>query len=510
MLPIDEDNTELRVYWTDGADSDIDETNEPIFGTVDPDVTIPAADVASLSFNERLAQRKDGGDIEFYNDGGQYTAAITSGDRIEVHVDFAIPQLASWGDSAWGDKTWGGQRIVWTCWVRDRDLARESASDQRLIASCEDFVFGIMSKRFTDLDVTGTQFGGALSRLLVTDAPETRLSVDYSLTNRIDATFAGSNLLDAVNQTLTQADVLAWAHGDMMVAKPIGDQQPKFTVQPSDIGLFEVGETDDQLVNFVRVDGGTAMSLDYTWPFGGFDEHTGWEVIDSETTKRYWMPVRKSEVAALKFYTERISEDSLTVRINYVPEAQRDPNEPTPEQNRQSDLARRQLTHDSISKSGWTEFQMPDHQLHTDRPFVIIESDGEEGQRIAVADDGQGGAVPIYQLYFPYNIVRPDLDPSSIDEYHRREERVVDDQIDSFDEAHAVARQHINHYSSPDQVVHTRADSLRTHMLRPGDVVKLDFPDEHAVGEYVVIERSSNYDGVQLDTDLALQDLSSI
>lgn len=509
MLHINESGTELHVYRSSGTDADL-EADTTLLDAESPDTVIPAADVESIQFNERLAQRKDDGRIVLNNPDGQYTDAVISGDRIEVHIDYTIPELETWGDGAWGDATWGGERLVWTCWVRDRDLTHDAAGFEMMTIDAEDFVFGLLGERFTDLSFENDELGGVLSALLTTDAPSLFLSVNHEIEETVDATFAGTNLLDAVNHTLGQGEMLAHGYRNMLVAEYITERVPTFEITGDDVGLFDIEETDDQLVNFVRVDGGTARGLDHQWPPDGPSERTDWATVGGDDYHRFWMPATKSEIASFKLWTETVSEDSLTVRINHVPESLRESGEPVPKRSSRTDLAQRQLSHEFIADGGWTEFLMSDHNLHTERPLVIIESSGEDGQRVALADGGGGGVVPVYQSYYPYNIVSRETDSSSVSKHRRREDRIVDDEIQSFNEARAVAREVISHHGTPDQQIHTTAASRRMHMLRPGQVVTLDFPDESIVGDYIVTERSADYTELLLETELTLQQASTV
>lgn len=513
MLHIDPDGTELHVYQTDGADATLDDPAVRA-SDLDADVVVPAEHIESADVSERLNERKDAGTIAIHNPDGIYTDAITTGDRFEFWVRFRIAYLDAWGDGAWGDGAWGGQRAVWTGWVGDRTLERLSPGQRRLILECDDFIFGVLGERITDVDVPGGQAVGSLVSMLETEAPEIRLAADPALDRQIDAHFSGTDLFDAVDTVMRRARVAARGHRDMMIVAPITADEvtPRFTITgDGDITTVDNRESDVDLVNAVRIDGGRTASLDASQ-----EEFNHWERVftpddtppedpdedpgPDEVANRIIFPVRtrKSEVAEIHLYTRNVSDDRLTVRLQAD-----DPNVELDD--RQSDIAQRTLATQFISREGWTNFLMPSHTLPEPNPRVIVESDGELGHFLGVGLDG-----PMHRVFYPYNVVTRQEDQSSIDDHRHRAHRITDDTITRFEEAHAIAEEVLDHQSRPDSVVHTTAESLRAHMLRPGQVVELDFPDEAAVGEYLVLERSFEYDGTTAMADLSLREVASV
>ena len=518
MLTIDPDGTELHIYQTDGADADL---TDPAVSApeIDPDVIVPAADIESVDFSERLHDRKDAGSIALHNPNGAYTDAITAGDRFELNLVFAIDYLDVWGERAWGDGSWAGQRITWTGWVGDRTLERLTPGQRRIVLECEDFVFGVLGEAITDADVRGGQAVGALVEILETERPEIRLAASPELDRPIEARFAGEDLFDALDAVMGRGQLAAWGERDMLVVAPVRveDVSARFTVEGSDITTIDNRESDADLVNTVRIDGGRTASLDAAQE--NFDH---WERVNTpeivtdpddpdfdpdadipspdEVANRivFHARTRKSQIAEIHLYTRNVSDDRLTVRI------QQDEHE-VPIEERQSDIAQRTLATQFISREGWTTFLMPSHTLPEPNPRVIVESDGELGHFIGVGLEG-----PMHRIFYPYNVVTRQEDQSSIDTHRKRVQRITDETITTFEEAHAIAEEVLDHHTRPEQVVHTTADSLRAHMLRPGQVVALDFPDEAAVGEYIVLERTLSYDGTLAQTDLSLQEVASV
>lgn len=497
--------------------------------TTTANFTVPADDIQRVDASVRAGQRKDSGTITLTNDNGTYTSGgkeIRSGDRLQVWTTLE-DDIDAWGEpnlggavggwggeygriewggggtpsKSWGSGAWGGRHDRWSCLVRDRtaDLRSPSISDLQL--KCEDFVFGLANKRlvfnhFDDTQISGTD-DSIVDTIVDNEAPEIDKSRIETFTETTDANFDGVTLLDALKAMSDRADAVMRGRKKGLVLTDLSSISSSFDLSGTEIGRLTTKETDQGLANEVRVDGGTATDQDASQ-----ETQDTYTTVTNTSRATFRVDTRKSQIAEIEIWTKKTgSNDSVIVRLQ-----KDDAGSPIAPDNRKSDIDSVTLSHEFLDDDGFTTFQFGEHTLPEPRPWVIIESDGTNGQDIGTDSNGN----VTYKSKYPYNITTRDTNYASIQTYRKREHRIKAKSVQTFDEAREIVFEYLDHESVPEKTVEVPADSARTHRLTPLDVVTLDFPRELATGDYIVIERSDIFEGTTLDSTLTLQEVDSV
>jgi len=161
-----------------------------------------------------------------------------------------------------------------------------------------------------------------------------------------------------------------------------------------------------------------------------------------------------------------------------------------------------------LSAGDFTTFLLPDHDLApADNPYLIIEADGPDGQ--VVGTDGNG--TPTYRAEYPYPLIASSVDGPSQREYRRRDVRTRDDQLDTLRAVQDKSESVVRHRAEPATTISAAARTLDAHNVAPGDGVELSgFGAVNANGTYLCLDRSTEYEGTLLSTELTLQDITTV
>lgn len=473
-----------------------------------PDFTIPEEDIASVSFSERLGQQKDEGTVEVHNHDGDYSPSLSdnelrSGDRLQFWIT-SEHGVENWGDESWGDGVWGGESDEWTAWIRDRKFVRHSPSISTIELTCEDFVFGVMSKRrvynhFEDTQASGTS-DSVLETVLDNEATEIGQDKIEAITENVNINSDGKTLLDVIIDLAGRADAYMYSRKTDLAWKSIGGINTDRELQGDDISAFENTDTDSGMVNRVRVDGGRSRGID--------DEQltqTAYTTVTADSRLEFQIETRKIALERLELWTKTTgSEEDITVRIQKSNEAGDGPIAPD---DTTSDIDSRTLSHEFLSSDDFTTFIFgKDHELPEPDPWIIVETDGDTGQDIGV--DGSGD--PAYKAWYAYNITVRKTSQSSRRKYRLREERIKEKGAQSLEEALEIANAKLDHDSVPESKVKTEPESDYAKFLRLGDAVSMSFDRENVSGDYVVAERDLEYLPGRAEITLTLQEVSTI
>lgn len=471
-------------------------------GSETTDFKIPVEDIQGVDHSMRIGKRKDSGNIALSNDEGQYSDEneITSGDELRFWVTMA-DYIVEWGERSWGDGAWGGERDRWTAMVRDREFEYISPGISNLKITCEDFVFSVASKRTVFNSYEDTQISGTSDSLLESLIDNNAAEIGKDRIDEISATTSmtidGTKLHDVFNEIADRADAVMSQRRNDLIFKEVSSITPKFDLLGTEIGRLSTRETDTGLVNEVRVDGGESHSVDDEQPTQ--DTYT---TVTSDNRATFQVSTRKSAISRIEIWTRSTgSEESVTVRIQ-----KDDGGAPVDVTDTSSDIDSVTYDHRFVSNDDFTTFILNEHTLPEPNPWIIVETDGSEGQDIGT--DSSGNVA--YRSYYSFDITVREVSRSSINKYRRREGRINADAVSSVKEANDIAHARLDHDSVPEHTVQAEADSSRVHQLVPADVVTLDFPREKAVGDYIVTERSDTYDGSLLETTITLQEVSSL
>jgi hypothetical protein len=308
--------------------------------------------------------------------------------------------------------------------------------------------------------------------------------------------------LDVLSQDLAPAgDAIIAQQGADLIFRPIQAITPQFTLSPDDLHTpISVERVDDDLINRVRIDGGTDAALDAEQP-----NQSATVRVDDSTRRIFQIETRKSEIDSIELFTDPDpnATEGLVVRL----QAARNGSAVDPT-DAESDITRRELAPDFLAQSGLTTFTMPDHDLApAENPFIIVEGAGSVGHDIGVDSNN----TVTFRSFHPFPLVARVADSGSVTEFRRRDLRRRDDQLENEQAVEDAAQSPLRHRTEPKRRLTATAATPRAHQLRPGQAVSVsDIPVSDVSGEYIVTERGTNFDGTQLQTDLTLEDADTL
>lgn len=444
--------------------------------------------LVGVSVTETAQDALDSGTIELdTTDHGLNSPRIRSGDRLELDV-----QLDS--ESA--------RSRFWTAIARDVTSTLEAGDISSVEIEATDFPFTVLSFRNADGGFEGVDAGAVLDSLVADDAPEVGRSQIQTVGVTVNIEVAGRKLLDVLSQKIAPlGDAVVAADGTDLVFKSLRKASLKHALSPTDLlAPINVQHVDDELINRVRVDGGSNHKIDDKQ----LTQSSKTRVTES-TRVTTQIETRKSEVARVQIFTfpDANSQDNLIVRLQAARNGS-----PVAVGDRESDIARRVLAPPFLANGDFTEFQLPAHRLAPDQnPFIIIEASGPTGHEIGV--DGSG--TPTFKSEFPYPLVAFSEASQSQAKYRRRDLREKDETLQNEQSVKDRAAATLKHRSEPATRVTASAESKRAHRLRPADAVRLtEFPPAGVSGKFLLTSRQSDLTENLLRTELTLVDASTI
>jgi len=468
-----------------------------------PDFTIPYGDVESIDLTERISDTKDQGTIHLHNGDGTYTDELVSGTRLDVTIETGA--MKSWGSTPWGSGGWGGSLLLWTALVRDREFTYLGPNRSRLTLDCEDYVSSVLGFRqvfdeWISESITGPS--GVLRDVIRTEA-RTEILTDRIASIPSDTTTLraeGMDALDLVGSLARRAGAVFYGDRTSLVFEPLSEKTPLFDLVGADVGPLSNREIDQGLVNQIRVNGATDSRID--------DEQLvqdSYATVSENSRKSFRVDTRKSSIDKLEVWTNRSgSHDSLRVRVQKDDGTGSGPIAPDDDT---SDIVNRSLSYEFLDDDGYTTFQFGENTLPEPGPWVILETDGANGQRIGVQSST---GTPAYRSYYAYQVTVQQTDRASRDAHRRREDTKNAPAAESIEAANEIAHEVLDHDAEPEHEVKFDAHSLRTASLTIGDPVRLDFAREQAVGDYIVTERETSIENGLVDTTLSLQEISTV
>ncbi len=472
-----------------------------------PDFVVPSRDIHQISIKKRLKALKDKGSIKLDNTAGKYANGLGYGESYGLH--YGAPNPITTGDKIVVRTRLEGEESLTDRWTAiAHPPSYQSGPGNRTIEfKASDFVFQVLSWRvyfnaFEDRQISGSE-DAILETVLDDKAPEIGQSQIEDVGETTDFFADGTGLFTIVEELAAQGDAILANDGEDLVFKRISDIPVEFDLArgaAGDISDYEVAGSDDELANWVRVDGGTGTAIG--------DEQTtqdSYQTVSESSRFTHQLSTRKSEIDRLELWTRTTgSGEDVTVRLQ-----KDDGGAPVAPGDRQSDIARRTLASQFIDDEGFTTFIFPEHTLPEPSPWIIIETDGSSGQDIGI--DSSTGE-PAFKAYFPFPLNVRTSDRESMDEYRRREVRLKNDQLGTRTATQAQAQSTLEHRSEPRQTLSADALSVRAHNLNPGEAVGVDFPKDRARGTFLVTEANDTYQGEsnRLATSLELQEAGSL
>lgn len=462
------------------------------------DYEIPGIDLNVVDISSRAGPLRDSAKLRIDNQGGKYTDTIDHGDRLRFTANTTAAVNEGFGVGGFGEGPFGSTlEHFWTGMVRPYSITGRGGDLFEFAVDGQDYVQAILGMRrvygaWEDAKIVGQ--GGILNSVLSDEAPEIDQSQLPDLDARTDIFVSGAKLMDFVGELAERAGVIVSSDRRALRFDHPSSIQAAFELQPRDHHTLEFKSKDDNLVNSVRIDGGQDHE-----PGGSQTTQSAYQTVTETSRLHQRLTHWKSQIDRIEVWTRPTgSEESVTVRL------QKDQGgAPIAPGAKKPDLARKKLAHHFLAQDGYTTFKLPDHDIPGDDPWILIETDGSQGQDIGV--DANGNATYKSHFLYPVNVNIPD--PTSQTEYGLREDRLKDDSITTFTAAEDLAEAHLQQYSTPTETLSFRANSERADRLAAGSVLQLDYPRMGARGMYVVTERQSTLDGGRILNDLALRRL---
>lgn len=491
-------------------------------GADTPSESIPGTDITSAEITRRIQGWKDSAAFTVDNAAGTYTDTISTGDKLEFVGEDVPPgphhDTPHYGRTRYGESTYGGgiasRAVEWAGLAPVPDLTEEGRDQITLsLSNAPGFVFEILSFRRPfatyedrtlaedETDLTGDS-SAIVNDLVRRHTPE----IDRSGIADIDATvsesIAGDDMLEAVMDLAERGDAILASEGETLIFQAVDDLHRQFDLKPRDHDTLTVGGSENSLANDWRLIGGEDVDLDESQ-----------ETVDSYTTitdsarVTHQLDPEKLRLKFVSLWTRDTgTEESIRIRIQRPNADNTGPRDPD---NDRLDIENAQLSHEFLADDGWVDrgWQFRQNVL-PDSPWLILETDGPDGQDIGVDANG----TPAFKTFYPYEVAAKQRDQDSIDTHRLREETYTDNDVIDFESGRDLIAGKLRHNNEPERTISFEAESLRAHQLQPADVITIDKPRLSVSGEWVVTERNDAFDGSSntLRTGLTLQSVDSV
>lgn len=474
----------------------------------DADYIISGKDIDAFSISERANELKDSAKISVDNYDGVHTGKLDHGDRIEFWAEGELSAESQdrYGETKYGKGTYSGGLVrQWTGMVRNYTVSNDGGPAFSIDADAEDFVYAVLGARRHYASYRGDSLAGSSSAILNTalrqDAPEIDRSELKSVGVNTDIPWNGKPLLDLLNECLERGDAVAYADGTTLHFHEPGGVVPEFTASSESgdwFGGASVKSNDDELINQLRVNGGSSPDLD--------DElaKAGTMTATESTRATAQVQTRKSEIDYIEIWTDRTgSEEDVIVRLQ-----KDEAGAPIAINDSKSDIVRKELSHEFISKGDWTTFLLPEHTLPEPNPWVIVQTSGTTGQTIGT--DGGGTQTAAYKAWFPFPVNVQTTAPGSASDYRRRDGKLTDESLRTSTAAYDAGNAHLRHRAEPRKTVEFEARSARAHGLQLGELIDISDPRLGVDERFVVVERGTDYQGSTLRTTITAHALDAL
>lgn len=489
--------------YIDGADVyGFRPTNTSLYYS-DADYHIPGADIIDVSISERATEYKDNAKILVNNTSGVYSDIIDHGDRIEL-LTGSPDQNEGYGEGGYGVGPYGtSQTIRWIGMIRPYTIDGKGGDIYDLDITGEDYAAAIMGSRrvyatFEDRQIVGSN--GIVNELINENAPELNTSQLPSFADTTSIFIQGEFLLDVVAELSRRCDcILRTYHKSIEFIRP-SEVSAEFTLNSDDYSDFSFKSNDDNLINSVRVEGGSGFEIEEQAQQTTQD---GYDRVTNSDRILYQIDTRKSAVNRVELWTRKVEDGGdLTVRLQ-----KNDGGSPIDVDSEKSDVAKKTLDPRFISNDDYTTFIFPNHTLPEPLPWIIIQSEDSVGHDIGInTSTGDPAIIP----YYPYDIVVDIDDQDSIDSYRLREDKITDETLGSFAAARDEGESTVAHNNQPAETFAGNAESPRMHDVDPADVVALNNPSLNVNENFVVTEVSDNYHGSVVEREFTLRDINSL
>lgn len=500
----------------DGIEVRVDSTRTG-YGTTD--FSIPAGDIISYGATHRAGKAMDEGTLGLHNDDAEYTTGpreITIGDKLIVVAEDATIETG-YGEQAFGEGPFGSQSRLGTYVVLDWDAIEHPGGKLEYQLKLADFVFGRMSAHdavfYAEVDKQLSGTGDSiLNELLSEFAPEINQSALPTIIERTDYFVNGGKSLRKVVDELARiaagsvGPILQTSFGAQLVFQPIEEIVAKHSdpLPTSAFGPWSTASESDQLANRIRLTGGIDDENNIDDEQTVVDHYYRVTDTDRLTTR---VDTRKDEISKVELWTQgdNTSEDGVRVRFQVDDGSGTGPIAPG---DVDSDLVTGRRRKVALNDDGWTTFNMGEHGIKERNPWLIIDSDGSTGHDVGVDVND----VPAYRAHFPKPVAAVMVDGNSQNEFGEYEQHVRNESLVTNSAVRDRATAELARRAQPGVGVGPLiARDEVAHRLRVGDIIPFDRPELKADGEFIVTQRTTEYDSDsnQIQTDLAFEGVAT-
>lgn len=473
------------------------------------DYIIEGKQIDSIEIDSSGQDLKDSGSFTIDNYQGEYSGLVRHGDRLEFYLSGGA--ASGNDDTRWGKMEYGsgsyssGYQHEWTGMVAPYTNSAEGGPQNTLKVSAEDFVYGVMDRRrhrgrYMDRQIAGSE-DSILNTVLRREAPEIDRSEIANVETRTDFVANGMTLLEILKEMFNRGNFVAAVDGTSLQVEKTDELSVGWTATPAsgDFGPPTYKSNDDNLSNRIRVVGGTGHDVDEQQT-----TQSGYTTVTQDSRLIHEVPVDKTRLALAEVWTRKTgSGEAVNVRLQ-----KGDGNgNPVDVEDSTLDLEKDQLESHFLDDDGFTTFDFnDDYTIPGDTVFMIVESNGADGQDIGV----NGSGVPAYIAHYPYPVDVVVNDAESISKYRLRDGKLNDDSLTTYRAAEHAGEAELTDSSLPKETISAEAYSDRAHNLRALDTVHIEDPQLAIDGDYIVLQRSDEYDGSQLTTEITMQSTRSL
>jgi len=446
-----------------------------------PDFIVPNEDILKVRLQQLIDNSKDTGRVTIDNSQETYSSGgneIVPGDMLRIRVRLE-------GET---DLTGIGTFMARTIVKQNR-----GANRKQVIIKIDDFVFGVLASRQVNETFEGVSLQTAFQKILDGEATEITQDGINNVTDSVTAAFRGQSGIDAIGRLFSLTDSVAKSVERGLEVVKLSNVSSQFTLTSADQESNIYRLDDSNLVNAIRVEGGESEAIDDD--LTDFDHY---ETVTQTNVLTFQIDTRKSEINRIDLRVNPSGSDSVIIRLQKDDGGSPiDINDPT------SDIVDSEIEGDDLV-AGFNTFRFQDHTLPEPNPWMIIESDGATGQQIGTDSFAQ----PNFRAYYPFPISIRDEDATSTGTYRRREAKVQNDSLFDFEAASSIADDELRHNKDPDEFFEFQAASSRTHKLQVAEIVTVS--DTETSGEYVVVDKEQEYDGLNLKTTIKMQKTTTV
>ena len=508
------------------------------------DFIVPAADIISLSVDERAGAEVAKGSIELdaafgqwaYDPGGPivdegwgdswgrmpWGGSIRVDGNVIAEDDKIVIRTATTGSSGsggFGGEPFGGTPFGGPAWsvlgtviVTDTSVQGDIEGTQTMSIDVENYVFNRLKQRtVNEFGAETRPLSGAedavLNEVLREHVPDIDRSKLPDIAQTIDFWVDKKTANKVVDKLARIAHVetggpwILGSDGMGLTLTPLSETDPLWTADDGQIDLegpFSSSRSTDEWINEIRVEGGIdSDNVDEESLAGG----TWVELTESNRLVTQLSPA-KPEIGKIDLLVRHVNESDDGVQVRIHP----DDGNGNPRDLENSDLdlvSEREDFPDDFE--GRLTLRPGEHILGPqDTPHLVVEGTDDDG--VEVESDGNG--TPRFQTFFPKPIIirLPSLNSQA--DYRIHDGTVNDDSLQSFAAARNRGDVELSQHAYPTEEYEQNAASDRAHDLDIGDVITLDYPPRRATGDYVVTGVAHSYSGNLQTTDLTLRSLA--